>query len=484
MINLSSAFSNKKTLFYLLISVGIAIFLATSGFIIVAGVVAFLIVVGLFIPEADSSTMIHDTLFTQISDVVVKAGAGNLSERITKIPTHHLLESVAWGINDMLDQTEQMMRDIRASIKAANEGTKLRRIFHQGYKGDYLSASPELNEAIDAIAVGFLGKMRSELSFEFERSSGGISKGIAVIQDNLRQNSELSQSINDITSQTAENVIKSQETVGEIIGSLEHLIENINNSNTSITSLNNRTNDIATIANMIKDIAEQTNLLSLNAAIEAARAGEHGRGFAVVADEVRKLAERTQKATAEISMTLQTLKQEAGDVLSNAENMTNIASQAQSDINSFRGILEDFSKTASSAAYMSNHINGSLFTALVKVDHIIFKHNAYSAIINLNVEKAATFTDHHNCRMGKWYYEGDGKKLFSHTPSYKKMEAPHADVHTAVLETIKCVGRGDCLISKNKTLIVHNMEKMENSSKILFTLLDDMLQEANPKMKR
>jgi hypothetical protein len=43
---------------------------------------------------------------------------------------------------------------------------------------------------------------------------------------------------------------------------------------------------------------------------EAARAGEQGRSFAVVADEVRKLAERTSKATKEITQMIQNIRTE------------------------------------------------------------------------------------------------------------------------------------------------------------------------------
>jgi len=94
----------------------------------------------------------------------------------------------------------------------------------------------------------------------------------------------------------------------EMVASIQQVSAQMGEMSEQMNTLGSHGEQIGSVIKVIEDIAEQTNLLALNAAIEAARAGEFGRGFAVVADEVRALAERTTKATQEVSGIIQAIQ--------------------------------------------------------------------------------------------------------------------------------------------------------------------------------
>ncbi len=481
---LSSIYSTKQMLGLYALLLGITLYFAIEAQYIMAGTV-FAGLVGtmlLSLVGGDSCEKIfNDPLIKQVRDVLIKAGEGELSHRITHIDDTHTMQAVAWGINNLLDQTEQFMRDIKASMATANEGSSSRDILENGYQGDFKQAVPDLNSAIGSISSAYLNAQKSIISKEFnENAEGGVSKGLNIIQNDILQNIDILERIAQSTTGTAEEATSSQAVVQDITNKIEQLIVLITNSNDSIISLNERTNEITVVVDLIKDIADQTNLLALNAAIEAARAGEHGRGFAVVADEVRKLAERTQKATQEIAITTNTLKQEANEIQTNSENITQIATNSQESVSSFYDTLNGFALNANTSAHEAKYMSDYLYTTLIKVDHIIFKHNAYSAILEDNKKVASSFGDHTTCRLGKWY-ASKGKEMFGGTPSYKAINTPHSKVHTHALTALSYLQDSQYLVI-HKADLVDNMATVEVESFKLFELFKGMVAEANPEV--
>jgi len=125
---------------------------------------------------------------------------------------------------------------------------------------------------------------------------------------------------------------------------MSRIANRVMNTAKTVENLGARSDQIGEIVGTIEDIADQTNLLALNAAIEAARAGEQGRGFAVVADEVRALAERTTKATKEISDMIKAIQSETkGAVIAMEEGVREVengTSEAAKSGTALKAILE------------------------------------------------------------------------------------------------------------------------------------------------
>jgi hypothetical protein len=245
--------------------------------------------------------------------------------------------------------------------------------------------------------------------------------------------------------EAADVSVKNREAVMNIAGSLEALSGDTLQTSRNVQGLTERAAQIGSIVQLIKEIADQTNLLALNAAIEAARAGEQGRGFAVVADEVRKLAERTAKATSEISVIVTAIQGETNTAKTQMEAWAEKSKVFSADVGN---VMENMKHLLDLSHTMEGTISAAAlrsFVEVAKIDHILYKFEIYKVFMKISDRNADSFSSHTGCRLGKWYFEGEGKECFSRLDGYQAVANPHQSFHQNGKEAVSAFRAGEPL---------------------------------------
>jgi methyl-accepting chemotaxis protein len=294
---------------------------------------------------------------------------------------------------------------------------------------------------------------------------------------------------------------------------------------TKVDSLAEASEGLGVIVAEIDGIASQTNLLALNATIEAARAGEAGKGFAVVANEVKQLANQTAKATEEIQSRIANLRSDMDAIIAamnkskeavdegigvvdqasgSMREIGNKVTAINSEIGAITTALDQQRETSKAIATSSNstaemtHRGGETLEAslgamkrlvdmivfkldelagqdipgktiiLALSDHAIWKRKVAEVIVGTIKPGDLKLSDHHGCRLGKWYESVTDPELLNN-PNFAKLVKPHENVHAHGRAAVEAYMRNDM-----KTA-VDEMKKMEKASEEVSDCLNGLI---------
>lgn len=308
------------------------------------------------------------------------------------------------------------------------------------------------------------------------------------------------------------------------VDKMNHITSSVQDTVQKVNILAEFSQSIGKISGDIKKIADQTNLLALNATIEAARAGEAGKGFAVVASEVKSLATQTKGSTDEINTIIKQLQGEVQTVLASMQSSSSAVKDGQAAINEVGRQMQEIHQRIDEVTRNTANISSTLteqgqasqevakgiamiatsssesvqgiekivsamdaveklisaqiiklaelnvpnkVVKLAQSDHVLWKKRLANMIIGREGLKAEELSNHHTCRLGKWYDKVEDPK-YKNNPVFQKLIDPHKLVHEHGIQAVKYFNNGQL------DQALHEITQVEAASKDVLRMLAEL----------
>lgn len=293
----------------------------------------------------------------ELDSAVIAAAAGDFSQSIQITTQNGFYQRLGEGINRILSNTDNSIRDIEKVILTLSQGD-LSETMTGNYQGVFARLKQNINATIDKLSE-IIGSVKLTAN-EVANASTGVSSTAQQIGQGSSEQAASLEEISSAMEQMAANISHSADNAAETERIATEASADAEVSGRIVTSAVDSMKQIADRITIIEEISRQTNLLALNAAIEAARAGEYGKGFAVVAAEVRKLAERSQQAASEIS-------ELSEDTVTVAELASDRLEDLVPNIQHTAELVQEISQSSREQDTGANEIN----TALQQLDSVV-----------------------------------------------------------------------------------------------------------------